>query len=72
MVADSGRIDHRPRTQKPPVEGRAAQQREVGRVRPVSGLHRTQIDGAFLDGDIHLTPKGHSAVATALREAITL
>jgi hypothetical protein len=27
--------------------------------------------GAFLDADIHMTPKGHAALATALADALT-
>src|SRR5690606_10351211 len=34
-----------------------------------AGLRRAQ-PGAFLDHDIHMTPKGHAALARALAEAL--
>ena len=39
-------VDHRARTEKPPVQARAAQAVQVRLVGPVGGLHRGQLDGA--------------------------
>jgi hypothetical protein len=36
----------------------------------VTGSLRGALPGAFLDADIHMTPKGHAALATALADAL--
>ena len=46
VQSERGLIDHRPGTEKPPVQSRAAQSLEVDPVRPIRGLHLGQVDAA--------------------------
>ena len=46
VQSERGLIDHRPGTEKSPVQSRAAQSLEVDPVRPIRGFHLGQVDAA--------------------------